>query len=209
MEIISQLQPKSYEFNQQANQSMVLPQGVHYGLLSQDVFNVLPQLTKNCIHPARYDTSGNMVAPAVSYKALNITEVIPFLIAAVKQQQTQIDSLIITTQPLQLHQNPNENNNSENSIDVTLKSKGIVLNQNDPNPFKEETIISYFIPDDTQQVKIIFTDMKGNILKEVEISEKGKGQLNVYASDLSSGVYTYTIVANGITIDSKRMMKAK
>jgi len=58
-------------------------------------------------------------------------------------------------------------------------------------------------------VKVIFTDAKGNVLKEVEITEKGKGQLNIYAADLSSGAYTYTIVANGLTIDSKRMLKTK
>ncbi|MBK5286407.1 MAG: tail fiber domain-containing protein, partial [Bacteroidia bacterium] len=213
IEIISQLQPKSYEFNQQANQSMVFPEGIHYGLLSQDVFNVLPQLTKNCIHPARYDTSGNMVAPAVSYKALNYIELIPFLVAGMKQQQSQIDSLIEiigNSQPQLLQQNPNDDNgNNGNSIDVTLSSKTVVLNQNKPNPFKEQTIIEYFISDDMNNVKIIFTDMKGDVLKEVDITEKGKGQLNVYASDLSSGVYSYTIVANGVTIDTKRMMKTK
>ena len=83
------------------------------------------------------------------------------------------------------------------------------MEQNKPNPYKENTVIEYFIPDDAVNVKIIFSDSKGNVLTEVEIPEKGKGQLNVYAADLSSGIYTYTIVANGITIDSKRMMKAK
>ena len=107
-----------------------------------------------------------------------------------------------------MHQQPG-GNDSGNGIDVVLASKTIVLNQNVPNPFKEQTTIEYFIPDDAQQVKIIFTDNKGAVLKEVEISEKGKGQLNVYAADLSSGVYSYTIVANGVTIGSKQMVKTK
>jgi phage-related protein len=58
-------------------------------------------------------------------------------------------------------------------------------------------------------VKIIFTDSKGYVLKEVEINEIGKGQLNVYAQDLSSGTYTYTLVADGVTIDSKKMVCTK
>ena len=49
--------------------------------------------------------------------------------------------------------------------------------------------------------------MAGEIIKEILITEKGKGQLNVYASDLSSGIYTYTIVVDGITIDTKKMLK--
>ena len=43
-------------------------------------------------------------------------------------------------------------------------------------------------------------------MKEVEITKTGSGQLNVYAQDLSSGIYTYTLVADGVTIDSKKMV---
>src|SRR5258706_4922639 len=95
------------------------------------------------------------------------------------------------------------------AVDVALSSNSIVLDQNQPNPFKEQTTISYFIPDDSKDVKIIFTDSKGTVLREVEITQTGKGQLNVFAQDLSSGVYTYSIVANGITIDSKKMVCTK
>src|SRR5258706_986872 len=211
MNIINQLQPKSYTFDQQSNQSLILASNTHFGLLAQDVYNVLPQLTKECVHPARYDTLGNEIYPSINYKAVNYIELIPFLVAGMKHQQSQIDSLIEVignSQPPQMHQNPSGNDSGSN-IDVTLSSKTVVLNQNVPNPFKEQTIIEYFIPDDATQVKIIFTDNKGDVLKEVEISEKGKGQLNVYAADLSSGVYTYTIVADGATIDTKRMLKTK
>ena len=211
LDIINQLQPKSYTYNQ-SNPSIVLASNTHYGLLAQDVYNVLPQLTKDCVHPARFDTLGNEVYSEINYKAVNYTELIPFLIAGMKEQQAQIENLENLVEELTL---PNmaapqgEDNESGNSIDVTLSSKTIVLNQNVPNPFKEQTTIEYFIPDDGEQVKIIFTDNKGSVLKEVEITEKGRGQLNVYAADLSSGIYMYTIVADGITVDTKQMVKTK
>ncbi|HLG33256.1 MAG TPA: tail fiber domain-containing protein [Bacteroidia bacterium] len=219
MSLINALLPKTYTLNQQANQSMRLAADtVHAGLLAQDVEGVLPGSVKECIHPARYDSLGNQTHAAINFKAINYTEFIPFLIAGMKQmdstnqaQQTLIDSLleiVANTEIPQQQQNPNDNNNG-NSIDVKLSSRGIVLEQNKPNPYKENTVIEYFIPDDAVNVKIIFTDAKGNVLTEVEIPEKGKGQLNVYAADLSSGIYTYTIVADGITIDTKRMMKTK
>jgi hypothetical protein len=94
-------------------------------------------------------------------------------------------------------------------IDVTLATKKIVLDQNSPNPFKEQTSITYVIPKDANSVMIIITDMSGDIIKEVPITDKGKGQLNIYASDLSSGIYTYSIVADGVTIDTKKMVKTK
>jgi len=213
MDFISQLQPKSYTFDQLQNESMVLPSGTHYGLFAQDVYNVLPQLTKDCVHPARYDSLGNEIHAPINFKAINYTELIPFLIAGMKQQQEQItnlENLLEELNQLPIQQNPDgDNGEGGNGIDVILSSRTIVLNQNVPNPFKENTTIEYFIPDDATNVKIIFTDNKGSVLKEVEIAEKGIGQLNVYASDLSSGIYTYTIVANGITIDSKRMVKTK
>jgi hypothetical protein len=211
MNIISQLQPHTYTFRTTQFPYMSLPSGNQYGLIAQEVEQIVPDLVIETSNPQQIDSLGNPITPALNFKVLNYDGLIPILIAGMKQQQTQIDSLIEiigNTEPQQLHQNPN-GDNSGNNIDVTLSSRGIVLRQNDPNPFSEETTIEYFIPDDAQQVKIIFTDMIGNILKEVQIPEKGKGQLNVYASDLSSGIYTYTIVANGITIDSKRMVKTK
>jgi hypothetical protein len=40
----------------------------------------------------------------------------------------------------------------------------------------------------------------------VDVKEKGKGQLNVFAADLSSGVYTYSLIADGKLIETKKMV---
>ena len=55
----------------------------------------------------------------------------------------------------------------------------------------------------------MFTDMSGDIIKEVPITEKGQGQLNVFAPDLTSGIYTYYIIVDGKTIYTKKMVKTK
>jgi len=94
--------------------------------------------------------------------------------------------------------------------DVELSdAQAIVLDQNVPNPFAESTIISYFIPENVSSAQIIFTDNSGKVLKTVNITEKGKGMLKVFGQDLSSGIYSYTLVADGKTIDSKSMIKLK
>jgi uncharacterized coiled-coil protein SlyX len=93
-------------------------------------------------------------------------------------------------------------------IDVQLSNKNsIVLNQNVPNPFAESTIITYSIPESVQRAQIHFYDMKGTLIRSVDITERGDGQLNVYANDLSSGVYTYSLVADGKLVTTKKMMK--
>ena len=86
-------------------------------------------------------------------------------------------------------------------------AKAIILNQNVPNPFAEQTSISYFITDDVKKAQIFFYDNKGTILKIVDINEKGEGQLNVFAADLSSGNYSYTLIADGKVVQTKTMVK--
>jgi hypothetical protein len=190
-----------------------LSPGDHYGLISQEVEQVLPNIVKDCTHPARRDTAGEITHQAINFKAINYTELIPLLIAGMKQQQEQIEALISQVNshhaaPFQENQEE-QNQSPTNAIDITLSSRTIVLNQNSPNPFQESTVISYFIPNDVKNVKMIFTDAQGNVLKMVEIPEKGNGQINVFAQDLSSGVYTYSLVADGQTIDSKKMVCSK
>ena len=44
-------------------------------------------------------------------------------------------------------------------------------------------------------------------LLEVNVDEKGAGQLNVFAEDLSSGNYSYTLIADGKVVETKTMVK--
>jgi hypothetical protein len=50
-------------------------------------------------------------------------------------------------------------------------------------------------------------DGTGKLINSVDISERGNGQLNVFANDLSTGVYTYSLVADGQITATKRMFK--
>ncbi len=64
-----------------------------------------------------------------------------------------------------------------------------------------------FITDDVNKAQIIFYDNSGTVLKTVDINDKGAGQINVYAPDLSSGVYSYSLIADGKLIETKKMVK--
>ncbi|MCB0549491.1 MAG: T9SS type A sorting domain-containing protein [Phaeodactylibacter sp.] len=84
----------------------------------------------------------------------------------------------------------------------------IVLNQNTPNPFRERTSITYFLPEVTENAMLFIFNVDGKILKKVDL-QPGEGILEVYASNLSSGIYTYSISVDGKIIDTKRMMVSK
>ena len=53
-------------------------------------------------------------------------------------------------------------------------------------------------------------DLSGGwVIKVVDIKEKGSGQLQVFAQNLTDGIYTYSIVFDGKVIETKKMVKAK
>ncbi len=94
------------------------------------------------------------------------------------------------------------------AINVNLFDRNsIILNQNVPNPFAESTIITFSIPASVQKAQIHFYDGQGKLINSVDIVERGNGQLNVFANDLSTGVYTYSLVADGQIVSTKRMVK--
>lgn len=204
-----------------------LEKGTHYGLISQQVQQVFPSMVKSFIQPEQYDSSGNVIIQQKNILALNYSEFIPLLIAGYKHQSTINDSLRQNIQTLQsrldsliiavanccnapmLNQNPNGN---EKSIELENTPPAIILNQNDPNPFAENTTITWSIPpqgNQTFNAMLVFYNTDGRILKTVKINETGNGTLLVYGSKLSTGIYSYSLVVNGKTIETKRMMKLK
>ncbi|HRN95746.1 MAG TPA: T9SS type A sorting domain-containing protein, partial [Chitinophagales bacterium] len=101
---------------------------------------------------------------------------------------------------------PNAENTNYQTVNLS-NLQTIILNQNTPNPFAEQTTISYFLPDNIKTAAIIFYNAEGREINRAEIATRGKGAINVYAQDLSSGVYSYTLIADGNVIDTKRMVK--
>jgi hypothetical protein len=102
----------------------------------------------------------------------------------------------------------NNNSTTTSTLDITLKDgQSVVLEQNVPNPFAEQTTINYYLPDNTSKAEMLFYNASGILIKSVELEQRGKGQLNVFASDLTNGIYTYTLVADGAIVASKKMVK--
>jgi hypothetical protein len=83
----------------------------------------------------------------------------------------------------------------------------IVLDQNKPNPFAEQTTITYNVPEKYGFAQLVFKTIDGKIIKTVDITKKGRGQVNVFANDLSNGLYMYSLIVDGITVDTKKMVK--
>lgn len=85
----------------------------------------------------------------------------------------------------------------------------MVLDQNVPNPFAEQTIITFNLPENTGSAQMLFYNIEGKLINSVDLTQKGKGQLTVFANDLSNGIYTYALVVDGKVMDTKKMQKQK
>ena len=213
--ILEQLVPKSFYYDTINNDFLSLPSGLQYGLIANEVELILPNLVKEVTSPPLLDTLGAVIRPEKTFKALNYVGLIPLLIKTSQDQQKQISDLSNRLNQLELMVDncckaSDGTLKRRNSINIELKNESaIILNQNDPNPFAEETVITYVIPEFNKEAKIIIFDNKGHVLQTVIINEKGAGQLNVYAGDLTSGIYSYSLIVDGKIIDSKKMVCSK
>ena len=231
--IIQQLNPKTFFFDTVSTPQIKFGSERQYGFIAQEVELILPELVSEHTFPAQYDSLGNQTSTAINYKGLNYNAFIAILMKGMQDQQATLDdkdSIIsnlndrLTTLenclsgilPLLCQlSNASVQENDEttqkqliNELKVILEdNQNIVLEQNAPNPFAEQTVINYFIPEAVQQAQIVFYNLSGKMIQTVNLTEKGNGKLTVYGNDLSSGTYTYSLIADGKLIATKKMVK--
>jgi flagellar hook assembly protein FlgD len=226
MEIINQLSPKTFTYKTNDYPTLNLPTILNYGLIAQEIEPILPDLVTNCIHPAEYDSIGNMVTDSIHYKVLKYEAFIPILIEGMKEQQNEIDSLenILNSYQTQfamldsllqvvnnISNNYSSNSNQNNMIknfEIVYKSynenENTILYQNTPNPFKEITEFSYYLSNNGEVVFEIH-DQYGKLIQVLanEQQSEGKHIINWDSNNLESGVYYYSLKVNGETLVKK------
>ena len=208
--LLSNLNTYSYKYKKEQFPNVGIDGGYHYGLMAQELEQVFPMLVSDHTAGALYDSTGSEIAPAVDYKTINYLELIPLLIQGFKEQQETINTLTgqITALQTEMDNSVELPDSAVNRSSITLSNEEIiVLNQNSPNPFKDKTEISYSIPETVQEAVIMFYDQNGKVLQKFEISHRGPGSLTVYGEDLTSGIYSYTLMVDGQNHQTKRMLK--
>jgi hypothetical protein len=228
MNIINQLKPKQYQFRQDGNYKLMnLPEGIHYGLIAQDVEKVLPNLVKDSKFETRMAqlpvNDEDTKSETIEFKALNYTELIPVIIKGMQEQQTTIQEQQAVIEKQQ--QEINELKQLQNQVDelrqlVTKFSSSSSaqsslpntssahLKQNAPNPFSRNTIIQCYVPSGTQAQLIIYNAV-GKQLKSFAINNSGMNEVTINAGTLLSGQYIYSLLIDGKKVDSKHMIIIK
>jgi hypothetical protein len=157
------------------------------GFLAQDVNKVLPEVVV-------YDDSTD--AYGIVY-----SRVVPVLVEAIKEQQTQIETL--KSEISDLKNMPKE---KSATIDNTSPAS---LDQNIPNPFSANTTIKMNIPNTVSRASLYIYNMQGEQIKQIAINERGSTSVTIEGHTLKAGMYLYTLIADGKEVDTKKMILTK
>ena len=87
---------------------------------------------------------------------------------------------------------------SQGTNEIINNNTAFSLNQNYPNPFKDETLISYTL-NEKAKVKLEIIDLTGTVLSTLvnQWQQTGEYNLNYHCDDLTTGVYFIKLSVNG------------
>jgi hypothetical protein len=95
---------------------------------------------------------------------------------------------------------------NEISVEVT-KPLEYVLEQNYPNPFNPNTLIKYSVPQDGLVTLEVFNLLGEKVATLVNgVQEAGRYEIDFNASDLSSGIYVYSLKSGNFNSIKKMLL---
>lgn len=131
---------------------------------------------------------------------------------AMQNQINQMAGLInacCNIQTGRLTQQDNMTSESSANSNTSELNNNIMLYQNKPNPFNEQTLIEYYIPANSKNASIMIFDMQGKLIKTIPLEQKVNGSIKISAGSLYPGIYMYSLVVDDQEIDTKRMILTK
>ena len=165
------------------------------GIIAQEVKEVAPYMVGEYVHE---DTTGKKE----TYLDYDGNAMTYLLINSVKELKTQNEllkeELASLRKELGLESTPTRTKSS-------IKHPSSLL-QNYPNPANGMTTISFVVPIEAKEVYIRFSTMQGQVVKDIVLSERGKGQIQVNAQQFAAGTYIYQLIVDGSVVASKRMI---
>lgn len=174
------LNGKTYNWKSSEFPDYAFTHDLQYGLIAQEVQSVIPEIVNT-------SDDGTL--------SINYDGLIPVLIEALKEQQSQINILNDKISKL-----ANETANFDNP-------GATYFSNNYPNPFGNESKIDVFVEDKYKSASILIYDSNGKSVIAYEIPNIGKETIiTVSSSSLKPGIYFYSLVVDGNIYGTKKMI---
>jgi hypothetical protein len=223
MDILRDLKPVNYEYRDDiyvkqpegAQQSLPavkrnFTKGKQYGFLAQDIEKVIPDMV------ATRDDGTKMI---------NYNQLFGVLVKGVQEQdvilsetKAEMDAL---RSELRVAHESNEMmielvKDMQHKLDelttiVNQKFSGTrsYIQQTEPNPFSEQTIIKYNVAQFAKEASLVITDDKAQQLFSFPIDQRGFGQIMLSSNSLKQGAYIVQLIIDGTIEDTKKILLIK
>lgn len=192
-----------YEYKTDEYKSLNFNTGCNLGFIAQELQKILPEAV-------REDSDG--------FFSINYDQVIPVLVEAFKEQQAQIQKLQqdleffyvnINNSGGAIKNNMKQDNDDLNSIQKNNTLTDVILYQNVPNPFSENTSIKLFLPQNITKSKLCIYNVNGGLVKCITLSANGFIAITIKGNELESGIYSYVLIYDGQASETKQMILTK
>ena len=187
----------------QPGDSSGIPHPTELGFLEQNVSAVVPEAVRS------FDSTG---IRGVAYQNL-----VALLVEGMKELKAELDSVkenCCANPESRVNQGNNNNNQNNNSNKTQITEKEITLTgevswlgQNIPNPFGKNTSVPLFLAQNVKEAQLVFYDMAGKTLQVVEVEERGEVKYHLKTEGLAAGIYTYSLVLEGVGFKTRRMVR--
>jgi len=179
-----------------ANEMYIEPQladRIQRGFIAQELQEIFPDLVFE-------DNDGVL--------AINYIGLIPVIVDAIKEMQTQIISqeerignletdLYGVKDPVLMTKSEDEINKDQDKAE---------LYQIHPSPFNQQITIRHKIPEQFGNATLHIYNMQGTEILNYSVINRGYTATNLGPSELKPGMYLYTLIADGREVDTKRMI---
>ncbi|MBI5914256.1 MAG: tail fiber domain-containing protein [Bacteroidetes bacterium] len=199
LELVKEMRGVGYDFNRAAFPEKDFPEGKSYGFIAQELQSVLPEL----------------VNESDGYLAVNYDGVVPVLVEAIKEQDTQIEALRAELEDLKTtlievlsQADAQTSERSGTQSHAPDAAQAFEMRQNTPNPFSGSTRIAYKVPENASNPMLFIFNLEGKMMAEQRL-DSGSGEVELEASSLAAGMYVYTLSVNGEAVMNKRMIVNK
>jgi len=210
---VLKIKPVYYEYNGKAG--IKDTETRHVGLIAQDFNKIAPYAVRTLKYQEIINEGDDQVyktGETMDYLAMDGSSIKYMLVNAVKEQQQTIESQNSEIADLKTAlQNLTETvkglQAEPSGITSTIEGSGkAYLEQNKPNPLEDYTRIEYFIPQESGKAFLTVQNLAGQLIQRIDITEKGKGFIELKLKNMPAGVYSYRLKVDGNTIDTKKMI---
>lgn len=181
--LVKKMRGVTYNWNAEKFPEMNFSNQPQIGFIAQEVEKVFPQA---------------VVKNKEGYYSMNYQSLIPVLTEAIKEQQTEIESLKTELDDLKAQVQKLTN------APVVSESDKFTIN---PNPVTGISVVEYNVAKNSGQIQFAIYDLQGKQLKLISVSNpQSRGTVQINKNELGKGMYILTLISGGQEIQSKKFI---